>query len=304
MFGNMRRHSLRLQHELHRWSICNADSNLLSATRVPSCISRSKSYASSTGESASSESWSSSDSVVSSDSVGEVSGTGSCPNRFRVVLLGGERVGKSALARIFAGAADSMESDDCEADQECEQEITVDGECATITLVDTWDAEEGEGSQQQSMQTGDAYLLVYSITDRNSFLRASELRISLRRHQSAHHTPIILVGNKCDLVRCREVSVNEGRACAAVFDCKFIETSAAVDHNVWEAFHGIVRQLRLRRDTKENNERRRNTHCHTHVRRESMTKKAKRFLDKMVARNNSNAAFRLKSKSCHDLSVL
>lgn len=57
------------------------------------------------------------------------------------------------------------------------------------------------------MQTGDAYLLLYSITDRASFLRASELRITLRRSRPAHHTPIILVGNKCDLVRRREVSV-------------------------------------------------------------------------------------------------
>lgn len=57
------------------------------------------------------------------------------------------------------------------------------------------------------MQTGDAYLLLYSITDRASFLRASELRITLRRSRPAQHTPIILVGNKCDLVRRREVSV-------------------------------------------------------------------------------------------------
>lgn len=58
------------------------------------------------------------------------------------------------------------------------------------------------------MQTGDAYLLLYSVTDRASFLRASELRISLRCVRPAQHTPIILVGNKCDLVRRREVSVS------------------------------------------------------------------------------------------------
>lgn len=98
------------------------------------------------------------------------------------------------------------------------------------------------------------------------------------------------------------LSVSEGRACAAVFDCKFIETSAAMQHNVWEAFHGIVRQLRLRRDSKEANKRRRHIHCNT--RRESLPMKAKRFLDKVVAKNNPSVAFWLKSKSCHDLSVL
>lgn len=152
------------------------------------------------------------------------------------------------------------------------------------------------------MQSGDAYLLLYSITDRASFLRASELRIILRRCRPAEHTPIILVGNKCDLVRRREVSSNEGRACAAVFDCKFIETSAAMQHNVWDTFHGIVRQLRLRRDSKEANKRRGYTRSSS--RRESFPLKAKRFIDRVMAKNNPNVAIWLKSKSCHDLSVL
>lgn len=308
MLSSVRRHSLRLQSEIHRWSICDPGSHLLPdglLARVPACISRSKSCTSSAGESDSSRgSWSSSDSVISSDSTGDQTGSG---NPYRVVLLGASGVGKTAFASIFAGAADSMDSDDCElfGDEVCEKTVEVDGELATITLLDTWDAEtDGDcpSSQQCNMQTGDAYLLLYSITDRPSFLRASELRITLRQFRPAHHTPIILVGNKCDLVRRREVSVSEGRACAAVFDCKFIETSAAMQHNVWEAFHGIVRQLRLRRDSKEANKRRR--YISSNSRRESLPVKAKRFLDKMVAKNNPSVAFWLKSKSCHDLSVL
>lgn len=94
-------------------------------------------------------------------------------------------------------------------------------------------------------------------------------------------------------------SVPEGRACAAVFDCKFIETSAAMQHNVWEVFRGIVRQLRLRRDSKEVNKRRKQRSCK--VRRESLPSRARRLLDKVVA---PSVALWLKSKSCHDLSVL
>uniref|UniRef100_A0A672GR31 GTP-binding protein n=1 Tax=Salarias fasciatus TaxID=181472 RepID=A0A672GR31_SALFA len=278
---------LRLQTELHRWSICDPGSHLLPDSllaRVPACISRSRSCTSSAGESEGSRgSWSSSDSVISIESAGEPAEPES---PYRVVLLGASGVGKTAFASIFAGAADN---------EVCEKDIEVDGEPATITLVDTWDTE-------QHMQTGDAYLLLYSITDRTSFLRASELRITLRRFCPAQNTPIILVGNKCDLVRRREVSATEGRACAAVFDCKFIETSAAMQHNIWEAFHGIVRQLRLRRDSREANKRRRHAHCS--ARRESLPMKARRFLDKIVAKNNPNVAFWLKSKSCHDLSVL
>lgn len=92
----------------------------------------------------------------------------------------------------------------------------------------------------------------------------------------------------------------EGSACAVVFDCKFIETSASLHHNVRTLFEGIVRQIRLRRDSKEENARRM-ANC---KRRESISKKAKRFLGRMVARKNKKMAFRQKSKSCHDLSVL
>ncbi|XP_072249382.1 GTP-binding protein GEM [Leuresthes tenuis] len=306
MLSSVRRHSLRLQTELHRWSICDPGSHLLPDSlfgRVPACISRSKSCASSAGESEGSRgSWSSADSVISTDSAGDPVEQS---RPYRVVLLGASGVGKTAFASIFAGAADSMDSDDCElcGDEVCEKEIEVDGEPAILTLLDTWDAEtDNEWTQECYMQTGDAYLLLYSITDRTSFLRASELRITLRRFRPARHTPIILVGNKCDLVRRREVSTNEGRACAAVFDCKFIETSAAMQHNVWEAFYGIVQQLRLRRDSKEDNKRRR--HINSNRRRESLPVKARRFLDKMVAKNNPSMAFWLKSKSCHNLSVL
>lgn len=93
---------------------------------------------------------------------------------------------------------------------------------------------------------------------------------------------------------------SEGRASAAVFDCKFIETSAAMQHNVWPLFEGIIRQLRLRRDSLEALTRR----CSLQKRRESLPKKAKRFINKLIAKKNKQAAFKLKSKSCHDLMSL
>lgn len=51
-------------------------------------------------------------------------------------------------------------------------------------------------------------ILVFSLTDRHSFYRVSRLRLSLRESHS--HTPIILVGNKSDLVRTRKIST-EGK---------------------------------------------------------------------------------------------
>ncbi|XP_069099439.1 GTP-binding protein REM 1 [Pleurodeles waltl] len=220
---------------------------------------------------------------------------------FRVVLLGDPGVGKTSLASIFTGMSEQGPLEQPGEIRECT--LSVDGEESTLLVLDNFEAEKQsvEGDDVSwSMQAGNAYLLVYSVTDRASFESASELRIQLRRIRQSEDIPIILVGNKTDLVRSREVSVEEGRACAMVFDCKFIETSAALHHNVTELFEGIVRQIRLRRDSKEANDKRRSIYR----RKESLTKKARRFLDKLVARNNRKVALKVRSKSCHDLSVL
>ncbi|KAG9260484.1 GTP-binding protein REM 1 [Astyanax mexicanus] len=222
---------------------------------------------------------------------------------YRVVLLGDHGVGKSSLASIFAGIQEKDAHHHIGEDT-YERTLTVDGEETTLVVMDTWETEKQEEDekwvQDYCMQVGNAYVIVYSITDRSSFESASELRIQLRRIRQAENIPIILVGNKSDLVRCREVAVEEGRACAVVFDCKFIETSASLHHNVHELFEGIVRQIRLRRDSKETNERRRSFY----KRKESITKKARRFLDRLVAKNNKKMALKVRSKSCHDLTVL
>lgn len=67
-----------------------------------------------------------------------------------------------------------------------------------------------------------------------------------------------------------------------------------------ELFEGIVRQIRLRRDSKEINEHRRSIY----KRKESITKKARHFFDRLVAKNNKKMALKVRSKSCHDLAVL
>ncbi|KAM6163810.1 GTP-binding protein REM 1-like [Rhynchocyon petersi] len=133
---------------------------------------------------------------------------GSWEALYRVVLLGDPGVGKTSLASLFAGKQERDPNEQLGEDV-YERTLTVDGEDTTLVVVDTWEAEKrDEGwSQELCLQVGSAYVLVYSIADRGSFESASELRIQLRRAHQADHVPIILVGNKADLARCREVSV-------------------------------------------------------------------------------------------------
>ncbi|XP_053430733.1 GTP-binding protein REM 1 [Nycticebus coucang] len=224
---------------------------------------------------------------------------GSWEALYRVVLLGDPGVGKTSLASLFAGKQERDLHEQLGEDV-YERTLTVDGEDTTLVVVDTWEAErlDKNWSQESRLEVGSAYVIVYSIADRGSFESASELRIQLRRTHQADHVPIILVGNKADLARCREVSVEEGRACAVVFDCKFIETSAALQHNVAELFEGVVRQLRLRR---RNSSARDPTAPQRPV---SFGQRARRFLDRLTARSARRRALKARSKSCHNLAVL
>ena len=56
-------------------------------------------------------------------------------------------------------------------------------------------------------------------------------------------TPMILIGNKCDLDGNRKVSTKEGRDLAKKFEIPFLEVSAKTSINVQECFTTIVREL-------------------------------------------------------------
>ncbi|XP_070623403.1 GTP-binding protein REM 2 [Erythrolamprus reginae] len=219
---------------------------------------------------------------------------------YKAMLLGESGVGKTTLAAIFGGMKGVSHPEEDHAEDSYERRFYVDDEEVTLTLYDIWDQGDSSGWMQEScVQTGDAFLVVFSVTDRRSFTRVPPTLLHLRAGSPRTDPPIILVGNKSDLARSREVSREESRSLAVMMNCKHIETSAALHHNTEELFEGVVRQIRLRRCRREGDSLRKEGAI---GRRESITKKAKRFLSSLVPRNGR--FFKQRSKSCNDLSVL
>jgi GTPase KRas protein len=60
------------------------------------------------------------------------------------------------------------------------------------------------------MRTGEGFLLVYSITSRQSFEEIMTFQQQILRVKDKDYFPIIVVGNKCDLERERVVT-EQGR---------------------------------------------------------------------------------------------
>lgn len=60
--------------------------------------------------------------------------------------------------------------------------------------------------REQYMRTGEGFLLVYSITSRQSFEEILTFQQQILRVKDKDYFPIIIVGNKCDLDAERQVS--------------------------------------------------------------------------------------------------
>lgn len=98
--------------------------------------------------------------------------------------------------------------------------------------------------REQYMRGGEGFVLVYSITEKRSFQELWRFKEMIDRVRNYEPVPVVLVGNKSDLHRQREVSQRDGEAMAKEFDCPFFESSAALRHNVDEIFYEIVRCIR------------------------------------------------------------
>ncbi|TMS20725.1 GTP-binding protein REM 2 [Larimichthys crocea] len=209
----------------------------------------------------------------------------------RIALLGQNGVGKSSLAIALAGDMDRTG-----VWEGFVRTVTVDDEESTIIIYDNW-------RQDLSALLCEVCVLVFSVTDRRSFHRTAQLRLLLREIQP--QTPIILVGNKSDLVRTREVTSQEAMSSAALYNCLYLEISASLDHRTPELLECAVRLARGQSPWPPGTSA---EDMSSGGQRESITSRAKRFLSSLVPRypreREVGKFMRQKSRSCHDLGAL
>ena len=86
------------------------------------------------------------------------------------------------------------------------KQCVIDDEVALLDVLDTAGQEEYSAMREQYMRTGEGFLLVYSITSRQSFEEILTFQQQILRVKDRDYFPIIIVGNKCDLDSEREVS--------------------------------------------------------------------------------------------------
>ncbi len=88
-------------------------------------------------------------------------------------------------------------------------------------------------------------LLVYDVTDQNSFSNIRTWIRNIEQHASESVNKI-LIGNKCDMKETRVVEEEAGRALAAEYGLKFMECSAKSALGVDEAFITLAKDIKAR----------------------------------------------------------
>ncbi|NXC00300.1 DIRA2 protein, partial [Orthonyx spaldingii] len=161
-------------------------------------------------------------------------------NDYRVVVFGAGGVGKSSLVLRFVKGT-FRESYIPTIEDTYRQVISCDKSICTLQITDTTGSHQFPAMQRLSISKGHAFILVYSITSRQSLEELKPIYEQICQIKGdIESIPIMLVGNKNDENQNREVESSEGEAMAKKWKCAFMETSAKMNHNVKELFQELL----------------------------------------------------------------
>ncbi|KAL3999810.1 myoferlin [Sarotherodon galilaeus] len=161
----------------------------------------------------------------------------------KVIMVGSGGVGKSALTLQF------MYDEPTKADS-YRKKVVLDGEDVQIDILDTAGQEDYAAIRDNYFRSGEGFLLVFSITEHESFTATSEFREQILRVKEEEAIPLLLVGNKSDLEDRRQVSAEEATAKASEWGVQYVETSAKTRliHVIClQVFFDLMREVRKKK---------------------------------------------------------
>ncbi|KAG8436730.1 hypothetical protein GDO86_007717, partial [Hymenochirus boettgeri] len=96
----------------------------------------------------------------------------------------------------------------------------------------------------RSVQWAEGFLLVYSVTDYTSYQCIRPLYHQIRKVHSDSKFPVIIVGNKGDLLHVRQVPSDAGLQMANELGCSFVEISTSENcQDVCDVFQHLCKEI-------------------------------------------------------------
>ncbi|XP_027976866.1 EF-hand calcium-binding domain-containing protein 4B isoform X4 [Eumetopias jubatus] len=167
---------------------------------------------------------------------------------FKIVLVGNSAVGKTSFLRRFCeerfapGLAATVGID------YRVKMVRVDDSFVALQLWDTAGQERYRCITQQFFRKADGVIVMYDVTARQSFLSVRQWLSSVEE-AVGDYIPVLLLGNKIDNEKEREVPRGLGEQLAKENNLIFYECSAYSGHNTKESLLHLARILKKQEDT-------------------------------------------------------
>lgn len=170
-----------------------------------------------------------------------------------IVILGAQGVGKTSLAEQFVFHNFSPEKCQKKYTAKCkcyylsiiindhlyEVRIT---DCPAISYFPVSSLSEWTDFPGSGLRSASAYVLVFDITNAESFQYISSIREQILDSRETHDIPILVVANKHDLNDERQMARREVAATVKKhWKCSYIETSAKYNWHVVTAFKELMK---------------------------------------------------------------
>lgn len=161
---------------------------------------------------------------------------------FKVVIIGDSGVGKSNLMTRYTTNEFSQDTPATIGVEFMTKSVKTEGRDVKVQIWDTAGQERFRAISRSIYHGAKGAMLVYDITNQQSFDNIPNWLAELRVHVSATCS-IFLIGNKCDLEHLRAVKKDVADRFARDNGLSFLETSALEKINVDKAFEWLVKSV-------------------------------------------------------------
>lgn len=163
--------------------------------------------------------------------------------QFRLIMIGQSTVGKSSILRQFKEGEYFPDISLTVGVDFHAKMIRVDGQPIKLQMWDTAGQDRFRAIVKAYYRNAVGGLLVFDITSRDSFASLEEWHEEVMKYAEPHKPVFVLVGNKDDQARQRQVTREEGLQFARSHQMEYIETSAKSGHNVEETFQMLSQRI-------------------------------------------------------------
>ena len=162
---------------------------------------------------------------------------------FKILVLGDPSVGKSCfLIRYTEDTFQDVYLSTIGMDCKYKDVILEEDKSIRLQIWDTAGQDRFRSITKNLYKGAAGIMLIYDITNRNTFDNVKKWVNSIKEEVTSK-VVIILVGNKIDLDKKRQVQTDEGEQIAEEFDMPFFECSALTGENINLAFETLAKKL-------------------------------------------------------------